>query len=65
MKRTAASDFLRFSGQGSRISLQSRLCGGACSLVRTPLRVEIPLTGKNTGNFFILRCKIAAPSLLR
>jgi len=29
--------FLRFSGQGSRISLQSRLCGGGSSPERTVL----------------------------
>jgi hypothetical protein len=34
--------FLRFSGQGSRISLQSRLCGGAASLELIILR-EIPV----------------------
>ena len=34
-------DFLRFSGQGSRISLQSRLCGGGSSPERTVL-CQIP-----------------------
>src|ERR1017187_4109735 len=43
--------FTRFLGEGRRVSLLLRLDGGGWSLLRTLLRPNSLLTGKNTGNF--------------
>jgi hypothetical protein len=45
--------FRVFHGQGGKISLQLRLHGGGRSHVRTLLRRNSLLTGKNTGKFRI------------
>jgi hypothetical protein len=44
-------------------SLQFRLNGGARSLALTLLRLNSPLTGRNTGNFRFPALKIALDSL--
>src|ERR1700691_4940860 len=47
--------FRIFQDRQTGVSLQLRLCGGGRSQVRTLIRCNSLLTGKNTGNFALKR----------